>query len=241
MCLWIRLSEVTNLELSPRLRRIADWVPQGARLVDVGTDHAYLPVWLLVNGKIDSAIASDLRKGPLERARQTGRVYGVEEKISYRLCGGLDDTKAHEVDTVAIAGMGGETIAQILQVAPWTKEPRMRLLLQPMSRSETLRQFLADNGYCIVREQLVADRGVVYPVLEVTAGEMKLTLGQVYCGYLLQHDPLAERYIIEKIVQLQQIIAQRKGRAPEDKVDALRAVVTSLLELREEWRHGNTA
>ncbi|WP_409970137.1 class I SAM-dependent methyltransferase [Bengtsoniella intestinalis] len=231
---------MTNLELSPRLHLIADWVPQGARLVDVGTDHAYLPVWLLVHGKIDRAIASDLRKGPLERARQTGRIHGVEEKISFRLCGGLDATKVHEVDTVAIAGMGGETIAQILQAAPWTKEPQMRLLLQPMSRSETLRQYLADNGYCITREQLVADRGVVYPVLEVMAGEMKLTLGQVYCGYLLQKDPLAERYIIEKILQLQQIIAQRKGRAPQQAVDALRDVVASLLELREEWRHGNT-
>lgn len=227
------------MELSPRLQLLADWVPQGARLVDVGTDHGFLPVWLLLNGKIDFAIASDLRKGPLERARQTGRVYAVEEKLSFRLCGGLDDTQEEEVDVIAIAGMGGETIAQILQAAPWSKGKR--LLLQPMTRSELLRGYLQDNGYQILREQLVHDRGVVYPVMEVVAGEMVLNLGQLYCGCLQTDDPLAERYIIDKIIQLHQIIAQRKGRAPQEAVDALRDVVGSLLAMREEVRHGNFA
>lgn len=241
MCLWACLSAGGDpiLELSPRLQLLADWVPHGARLVDVGTDHAYLPVWLVLQGRIDFAIASDLRKGPLERAKQAGSLYGVADKISFRLCAGLEGTAPHEVDTVAIAGMGGETIVQILQAAPWTQEPPVRLLLQPMSRSETLRQYLMEHGYEIVQEQLVADRGVVYPVMEVVPGTMTLSLGQIHCGYLLQRDPLAERYIIGKILQLQTMIVQRRGRAPEAAVDALRDVVTSLLELREEWRHAN--
>lgn len=228
----------THLELTPRLQLLADWVPSHAKLVDVGTDHGYLPVWLLLTQRIDFAIASDLRKGPLERARETGATYGVSQQLSFRLYPGLEGVDPHEVDTVAIAGMGGETIAQILQAAPWTKAPGMRLLLQPMTRNETLRGFLAKEGYRIVREQLVADRGVVYPVLEVVPGEMTLSQGQQYGGVLSPQDPLADRYLVEKIIQQQHIIANRKDRAPQAVVDSLRDVVGSLLALREELRHG---
>ena len=160
-----------QLELTPRLQLLADWVPQGTRLADVGTDHAYLPVWLILHGRVSCAIASDLRKGPLERARLTGRTYGAEN-IEYRLCNGLAEIHSGEVDTVAIAGMGGETIASILSAAPWTKDGKHTLLLQPMTRSAQLRQFLMEHGYVITREALVRDRGTIYPLLEVKAGQM---------------------------------------------------------------------
>ena len=73
-----------HLELTPRLRQIAAWVRQGAHLADVGTDHAYLPVWLTLQGRVASAIASDLRRGPLDRAQETGRRYGVGDRITFR-------------------------------------------------------------------------------------------------------------------------------------------------------------
>ena len=107
------------MELSPRLDAIARQVPQGARLADIGTDHGYLPVWLLMRGTIERAIAADLREGPLGRARKTARQYGQSEKISFRLCDGLTDIDPDEVDVITIAGMGGETIATILEAAPW--------------------------------------------------------------------------------------------------------------------------
>ena len=110
-----------QLELSPRLALIAGWVPPGAKLADVGTDHAYLPVWLTLHGRVVSAIASDLRKGPLERARATGRTYGAEG-IDFRLGDGLAFIRPDEADTIVIAGMGGENIAQILAGAPWTAD-----------------------------------------------------------------------------------------------------------------------
>ena len=109
------------LELPPRLHLIAGWVPKGTRLADVGTDHAYLPNWLRLHGKIREAIASDLRPGPLERARNTGRLYGTDG-IEYRLCSGLSGIRPSEVDTIVIAGMGGETILSILKAAPWTAD-----------------------------------------------------------------------------------------------------------------------
>ena len=230
-----------QLELTPRLQLLADWVPEGARLADVGTDHAYLPVWLRLHGRVVFAIASDLRKLPLERARDTGRTYGADS-IDYRLCDGLAGISADEVDTVSIAGMGGENIASILSAAPWTADGKHTLLLQPMTHAEDLREYLSGHGYVIRREALVYDRGTIYPVMEVAAGEMKLTPGQLYGGAALLHDPLGDRYLIERIIRLMGAIAGlNRSSAPEDreKADGIREIVTEMISMREEWRHAN--
>jgi tRNA (adenine22-N1)-methyltransferase len=232
---------VKPLELTPRLQQLADWVTEGAALADVGTDHGYLPVWLSVNGRISRAIASDLRRGPLERAKTTGRVYGAENMI-YRLCDGLKGIGPDEADTVVIAGMGGENISAILAAAPWTKDGVHTLLLQPMTRAEELRAFLSENGYAIRREALVCDRGTIYPVLEAGAGDMKLTTGQIWGGAKLCRDPLGDRYLIEKIIRLQGAVAGLNHSAKEadaEKADALREILTALLQMREEWRNAN--
>ena len=169
------------LELPPRLRLIAGWVPEGAYLADVGTDHGYLPTWLRLQGKIQGAVASDLRPGPLERAKVTGLLYGTDN-IEYRLCNGLAGIRPSEVDTVTIAGMGGETILSILKAAPWTADGQHTLLLQPQSHEEMVRQYLAENGFAITREALVRDRGTLYTVMEAKAGKMELSLSQVWGG-----------------------------------------------------------
>ena len=160
-----------HLELTPRLRQIAAWVRQGAHLADVGTDHAYLPVWLTLQGRVASAIASDLRRGPLDRAQETGRRYGVGDRITFRLGNGLAAVAPEECDTVLIAGMGGETIWGILAAAPWTRDGRHTLLLQPQTKIEELRLRLCENGYAVTREHLVRDKGKLYVVMTVTAGE----------------------------------------------------------------------
>jgi len=160
-----------DMELSPRLRSIAEKVPQGARLADIGTDHAYLPVWLLLNRQIEKAIAADLRKGPLERAQATARQYGQSGKISFRLCNGLSDIQPNEVDTVVIAGMGGETIAAILESAPWTRQNKL-LLLQPMTGAPQLRQWLQTQGYIISDEIIVREGKRLYSIWIVKGGTM---------------------------------------------------------------------
>ena len=128
-----------RLELSPRLAAIAEQVPQGARLADVGTDHAYLPAWLLLAGRISGAVATDVREGPLQRGRETARLYKVEDRIVFRCCDGLAAVEPQEADTVVIAGMGGELMARIVERAPWTRG--CTLLLQPMRAQAVLRQF----------------------------------------------------------------------------------------------------
>ena len=230
-----------QLELSPRLQLLADWVPQGARLADVGTDHAYLPVWLTLHGRVTSAIASDLRKGPLERARETGRTYGAEG-IDYRLGDGLAFICPEEADTIVIAGMGGENIASILAAAPWTADGQHTLLLSPHTKAEELRLFLMDHGYAIRREALVYDRGTIYPCMEAAGGEMTLSLGQLWGGAKLLRDPLGDRYLIEKIIRLQGAVAGlNRSSRPEDvqKAGRVRDILTALLAMREEWRHAN--
>ena len=230
-----------QLELSPRLALLAGWVPEGTSLADVGTDHGYLPTWLRLHGRVRCAIASDLRKGPLARAKETGQTWGADG-IDYRLGNGLADIRPEEAETIVIAGMGGENIASILAAAPWTADGQHTLLLSPHTKAEELRLFLMDHGYAIRREALVRDRGTLYPVMEVTAGEMTLTPGQLWGGAGLLHDPLGDRYIMEKIVRLMGAIAgKNRSERSEDreKADGLRDIVTELLAMREEWRHAN--
>ena len=170
------------MELTPRLQAIAEQVPQGARLADVGTDHGYLPVWLLRSGRIDGAIAADLREGPLNRARETAGRFGVTERISFRLCGGLSAIRPEEVDTVVIAGMGGETIISILEAAPWTKEGTL-LLLQPMTGSAELRLWLQEHGYQITGERIAREGEKLYNILTVRGGEMPpLSPAELWAG-----------------------------------------------------------
>lgn len=226
------------MELTPRLQRVADWVQPGVRLADVGTDHAYLPVWLRLQGKVPYAIASDLRKGPLERAKETGRIYGVDG-VDFRLCSGLADIRPEEVDTITICGMGGETICSILEAAPWTADGRHTLLLEPQSHVDRLRLFLSRHGYRIVRECLVLDRGTMYPVMEVAAGQETLSLGQLWGGAKLLRDPLGDRYLIETILRLQTAVAGWNRSGKPERADETREIITALLEMREEWRHAN--
>ena len=159
-------------ELSPRLRTVEELVPAGARLADVGTDHAYLPAALILEGKIPWAIAADLRRGPLDRARATVQEYGLTGKVAFRLCNGLTGIQPDEVDAVAIAGMGGETIAAILSAAPWVRKRDVPLVLQPMSSMPELRGWLQKNGFSIVEERLAQEGDTLYTALLVRAGEM---------------------------------------------------------------------
>ena len=141
-----------RIALQPRLRLLAEMTPPGGRLADIGTDHGYLPVWLLQEGRIPSAIASDVGAEPLEHARRTAEEYETQG-LDFRLCDGLSGIEPEETDTVVIAGMGGETIRDILRAAPWAADGHHTLLLQPMTKVELLRGWLRENGYSCTEEQ----------------------------------------------------------------------------------------
>ena len=184
--------------LLPRLTAVADLVPDGARLVDVGTDHGRLPVSLLLSGRIESAIAADIRPGPLSAAQRTADAYDLEDRLKFVLCDGLEGISASEVNTVVIAGMGGETIAGILSRAPWTTQDGCLVLLQPMSKSEELRLELPQLGFKAVAERLVRDNGRLYQLMAVIGGtESTLSEAELYTGRweLIREDPLFPEYL----------------------------------------------
>lgn len=158
-----------NVTLSLRLHAAAAWVPPQARLCDVGTDHATLPIWLMQQGRVRSAVATDIRPGPLERARRNVERYGYGGQIALRLCDGLAAVRPEEADAVTICGMGGNMMASILAAAPWTRE-NTALILQPMKSQDELRRWLAGHGYVIRRERVLWEEGHWYTLLDVRGG-----------------------------------------------------------------------
>lgn len=158
--------------LTPRLQTVAELVPQGARLADVGTDHAHLPAWLILRGRVTEAIASDLRPGPLARAAETVQAFGLSGAVSLRLCPGLEGIAPGEADTVTICGMGGEVMIGILSVAPWTREGVL-LILQPQSNQPKLRCWLGEHGYRVTLETVAREGQRWYPILTVRGGPVR--------------------------------------------------------------------
>lgn len=224
-----------QLALQPRLHMLARLVPEGCRLTDVGTDHGYLPVALLQQGRITAAIASDIGAEPLEHARRTAMQYGVDG-MDFRLCAGLSGVAPEETDVIVIAGMGGETIISILQDAPWTADGQHRLLLQPMTKAAALRRWLADNGYTFTDEHLVEDKGRIYPILCVKGGVFRpLTEAEALCGVLLADDPLYAAYLTEHIIKLRRS-AEGLHRSSDPGGGRLAAQAESLAAELEERR-----
>jgi len=148
-----------------RLSLCAEMVREGSRLADIGTDHAYLPIELCLDGRIPCALACDINPLPLRSAQENITRYGLSEKIQTRLSDGLKKVRSDEVDDIVIAGMGGELIRDILAAAPWTKNGEKHLVLQPMTHHEDLVYWLYENGFEIISQKAVLDEGKYYTVL----------------------------------------------------------------------------
>lgn len=225
-------------ELSPRLKMVGELVPAGARLADVGTDHAYLPAALILEGKIPWAIAADLRQGPLDRARATVREYDLTGKVAFRLCDGLSGIRPDEVDAVAVAGMGGETIAAILSAATWTRERDLPLILQPMSSFPDLREWLQKNGFSIQEEGLAREGDTIYTAMLVRAGEMSpLTPAELWAGKNTA-DPLRGDWLDRWLARVRRAIdgmSRARGEGTSARKRELEEVADGLADMKKEW------
>lgn len=232
-----------NLHLQPRLRCLADLVPQNARLADIGTDHGYIPVYLLQRGRVSCAIAADIGAEPLEHARRTAEEYGLTEQIDFRLCDGLTGIRAEETDCILIAGMGGETIISILEKAPWLTAGGQRLLLQPQSRQELLRTWLTEHGFRILREHLALDKGTIYNVMQVEAGvRQPLSEAELYGGVNLEADPLYGEYLdwqINKMARSVKGLRLSKNDDAKQRAYELERLMAMLGEKKGAWCNGN--
>ena len=154
--------------LNARLLSAAELVRQNATFADVGTDHAYLPLFLLDNGVIDYAFCCDINKGPLDSARRNAEERGRTEQITFVLTDGAASLAGRGITDYAICGMGGELIADIIDRAPHLRDGKINLILQPMTRQEKLREYLFSNGFDIISESYSFDAGKYYTCLLVS-------------------------------------------------------------------------
>ncbi len=227
-----------KLSISNRLACCASLIPTGSRVADIGTDHGYLSIWLLQTGAARTVIAADLREQPLSRARRNAARYGMSERMRFVLSDGLDRIAPDEIDCVVCAGMGGDCIVHILQAAPWLRNARYALVLQPQSAGQALRQYLTQAGFAIETETLARDGGFYYTVLRARFGEaVTLTPGQQYVSpQLLQSGSgLLPAYLARVESALRTTV---EGLATSQKAAPERvAYYTQALQEVEEMRH----
>ncbi len=165
------------LKLSERILMAAKMVRKGSIVADIGTDHAYLPAWLVLNGICPSALACDLRKGPLDNAKKTVEAYGIDDKIILRLSDGFDEIEPFEAQDFVMCGMGGTLMAELLSRAYWLKDGSKRVIAQPQSHAEDVRKFFSENGFKILYEDACLDSGKLY-----------CAMAAQYCGEIANAD-----------------------------------------------------
>lgn len=205
-----------NVPLSERLRLISSFVPEGKRLADIGTDHGYVPVYLVYNGIIPSAIAMDINPGPLRKAQENVDFYGTGDKIELRLSDGMEKLKENEADTVIIAGMGGRLIKRIMDNAKDICRSINEFILSPHSEIEVVRQYLMENGYEIIREQMIFDDGKYYTVMKAVHGKMEFGSVEelLYGKKLLENkDRVLKEYLTKEREKFKLILNKLSGNS----------------------------
>lgn len=212
-------------------------VTQGYTLADVGTDHGYIPIYLLQQKKIPAAIAMDINEGPLERAKEHIALYGLQAYIQTRLSDGVAALKPGEVEAVLIAGMGGGLVMHILKDGEKVCQSAKELILQPQSEIEHVREFLREEGYTILAEDMVYEDGKFYPMMKVQyQGENveELKLSDLYGGLLLQNRHPVLKTFLEKERLIYTGIKENLAKQPaSEKIRMRLAEVEDILHYNE--------
>ena len=216
--------------MDTRLQAVAAFVRPGSRLADVGTDHALLPAALVAEGRCSHAIASDIRRGPVAAATRTVQEAGLTQEVEVRLGDGLSTVLPEEADDIVIAGMGGETIAAILEAAPWVQHPRYRLVLQPMTRAERLRRYLFETGFSIEQETVITDGRHCYTVLCVSYTGQRFVPEEALCYVGKIPLPGGMAYL-ERVCRR---LAKQLTASPDEEMSACLSRIEAYMN--EEWQ-----
>ncbi|MCF0150244.1 MAG: SAM-dependent methyltransferase [Firmicutes bacterium] len=237
----------TDILLSPRLELIAQLV-KGNIAADIGTDHGFVPIRLLLSGKCQQVILADINEGPLQKAKENLQAYSISPDMApLRLGSGLQVLSPYEADTVIIAGMGGELIAEILAEEPAKNETFARFILQPRTKEAVLRRWLLENGFYITDERLVEERDricqvlVAEPVMRASE-EAAICAERIRDGFELQYPPFwflreSERQVLKRFAQkelkrLENLLCQLQRSSDRDAVaDAIRRIRQDLQRL----------
>ncbi|WWU45582.1 class I SAM-dependent methyltransferase [Paraclostridium sordellii] len=231
---------IKKLKLTDRLLKIASLVGENKKIADIGTDHGYIPVYLLNNNKINYAILADVNKGPLENARKEVKHNKLENKVDLRLGSGLEVLKINEVDEIIIAGMGGILISELLNVKKDVSQSVEKLILQPMQAQSELRKYLYNNGYEIINEVLVKEDFRIYEIIEAKyTGKNTVVTDDIYYEVgkkLIENkDDLLEEFLIKKINAYKGLLDKLDGKIGEgierkrietmEKIDKLKELI----------------
>lgn len=224
------------MELSKRLQTVADAIKGQGAVADIGTDHAYIPIYLILSGKTEHAIAMDVRKGPLLRARENIQAYQLEDKIETRLSDGLEKLDDKEVETIVIAGMGGSLMARILSDGSHALLTKKKLILQPQSELYKVRRQLHKMGYQIIEEKMLIDEGKFYTVITASDGEevYERQVEYDYGRYLLkQKNEILFQFLQNQMISCEKIEANLRCHHTEGAKRRLKELEQEKQKLKE--------
>ena len=206
-------------KIPKRMLAIADLVNHAKTLADVGCDHAYISINLLENGKVEKIIASDLREGPLNIAKENIKLAGFEDKIETRLCSGLEGFQAGEVDTILISGMGGMLVKEILSEGIKVVEAADTLILEPQSDLRVVREYLREIGFEIVEEDMLKESGKYYQIMkavraeagQVSENEIVLMAEDEFGPVLIKKKhPVLKEFLLNRKVHFEELLQNRE-------------------------------
>lgn len=225
-----------SIKLTPRLQKIADQVESGHRVADIGTDHGYIPIYLLKHQISPFVIAGDINEKPLERAQNNIKNYGFSDLAETRLGSGLSILKPGEVDTIIVAGMGGILIKELLISSNEVVDSLDTLILQPMQAPSELREYLVNNGFYIQKDILVKEDHHIYEIIVAKKGVQCVIDPILYeTGFHIKSNDkvLAEKFISGKIRATKLVIESISKNAQEPSVQKLKEMNEKLQKLEE--------
>ncbi|AXU82612.1 SAM-dependent methyltransferase [Clostridium sp. HMSC19D02] len=208
------------MKLTDRLLKIASLVSDGKKIADIGTDHGYIPVYLLKEGKVPFAVLADVNKGPLDNAHKEVIQNNLLDKVDLRLGSGIEILDIGEVEEVIIAGMGGILISELLEAKKEVAHNVEKLILQPMQAQEELRYYLLNNGYEILEEVLVREDFRIYEIIVAKyTGKNTIIEDEIYyevgIKLLENKDSLFNDFIEKKIETYSSIVNKLEGKNGE--------------------------
>ena len=209
---------VMQIKLNDRLLCVAKLVLPGQPMADIGTDHSYLPVYLIINSICPAVIATEKARGPFDNACQLVELLSLTRQIDMRLGSGLTVLKPGEAATIVMAGMGGHVIRDILEASPAVAAASRRLVLQPQKHAPMLRHFLQQSGWRIVTEDIAFDHGFYYEIIAAEPGVMQLNEDEMLFGPCLlgQPHPLLPQYLGLQLADMQTLLDQLEGKACQE-------------------------
>jgi len=231
------------MELSRRLKAVADAVTKGNVVADVGCDHAYISIYLIQEGYAPSVIAMDVNKGPLQRAMDNIKLHGYEHNIQTRLSNGLQKLEVKEADTILLAGMGGNLMTQILEEGHMAVKEAKELILQPQSEISDLRKYLHTIGYEILSEEMVIDDDKYYIVIKSkNVGQAIPYEKEIYYLFgknlLEQKDAVLKQYLLKELNIREEVMIHLVASASErakERIEEMKQEINYLKEGLEYW------